>query len=593
MGSDRKISQEMHPQTPKSIRAFRSTLMSWHTKCARKIPWRRANALYGVLMGHALDMALGTHDAWLAYEDLSIAYPNEHALAGDSAERIASCLEPRYASAVAALLQSTAAAVISDQQDIRVSNEALESSRIARTVASSARRLRLHADSLLLSLHAALLCVRFFGLPPHLARDPEDPALLRFVGSVVGEEGGARLSAALDDFGSSVCGPQPKCRCCPIRPSCCSATNLSPRRLLGLDLFAGAGGLSLGATRAGLDVVYAFEADDRAAATYGLNFPQVAVCRGLLHAGEVATLCAQLGLSAGSVDVIVAGPPCQGFSIANLRTRNEENPGNHLWRIVLEFARILQPRAVLMENVAGLRTYQDGATLGHIADSLRQLGLQSAVFCLDAADFGVPQRRNRVFVAATRSADAFAFVPPVGPDRVTVGMALDDLPLVPNGNAEDRLPYGLPDPASPYQARMRQSGGPFVRNCRASSNAERTLLRFASVPPGGNWEDIPAELFTEYANPKNCHRWLYRRLPEGLPSVTINNFRKNMLIHYRQHRTLTVREAARLQGIHDGFVFAGNLQSQQQQVANAVPPQMAEAVVGQMLTHILKEISSA
>ena len=134
-----------------------------------------------------------------------------------------------------------------------------------------------------------------------------------------------------------------------------------------------------------------------------------------------------------------------------------------------------------------------------------------------------------------------------------------------------------------YQRTARDRKRRKVRNCRCSKSTPLVLERFAHVPPGGNWQNVPESLFAGYAHLHNCHRWLYRRLAEDVPSVTISNFRKNMLIHPWQDRTLTVREAARLQGLPDSFVFIGNLQAQQQQVANAVPPAMAEAVTSAVL----------
>ncbi|MBA7538682.1 hypothetical protein ES705_30959 [subsurface metagenome] len=163
-------------------------------------------------------------------------------------------------------------------------------------------------------------------------------------------------------------------------------------------------------------------------------------------------------------------------------------------------------------------------------------------------------------------------------------MAISDLPFVPNGNKVDSYSYRIFGSAlNKYQKKMRKDNMKFIRNCLTSLNTDLIVRRFSTVPQGGNWEDIPKELFTTYSKPQNCHRWLYKRLPENQPSVTISNFRKNMLIHPWLDRTLSVREAARLQGFPDSFIFQGNLRSQQQQVANAVPPQMAQAVIKALL----------
>jgi len=350
-------------------------------------------------------------------------------------------------------------------------------------------------------------------------------------------------------------------------------------KLSAIDLFCGAGGFSVGAKKAGLKMRCAFDSDEKALGTYHLNFSEAATELTDLITQKAADVCERNDLKPGDVDVVLAGPPCRGFSISNLRTRNEENPLNHAWRSVVAYARYLRPQSVIIENVAGIETYNQGATVKQIHRSFARIGYRTKRYLLDAADFGVPQRRKRVFFVATADGGLPESILPRRQDTTTVGMALSDLPSLVNGNTVDALPYRLHGAAlCRYQKSMRAGKSRRVKNCLSSSSTPLIQRRFASVPQGGNWSDIPRALFNTYRRPENCHRWLYRRLADDIPSVTISNFRKNMLIHPWENRTLSVREAARLQGIRDNFLFTGNLQSQQQQVANAVPPALAEAV---------------
>jgi DNA (cytosine-5)-methyltransferase 1 len=199
---------------------------------------------------------------------------------------------------------------------------------------------------------------------------------------------------------------------------------------------------------------------------------------------------------------------------------------------------------------------------------------------LNAADFGVPQRRTRLFLVANRSGISIA--PPVPRTKaVSVGEAIGDLPVLKNGASVDTLPYGL-TPPSMYARQLRKRLA-ISSNHLVTANQPNVMRRYPYVPQGGNWEDIPARLMKNYANRTRCHEWIYRRLSVDEPSVVIGNYRKNMLIHPTQNRGLSVREAARLQSFPDTFVFQGSIGLQQQQVGNAVPPLLAKAVFAAIL----------
>ena len=346
--------------------------------------------------------------------------------------------------------------------------------------------------------------------------------------------------------------------------------------MIGIDLFAGAGGMSLGAISAGINVQLAVEADLKAVRTYTANHPETHCFAGDIRSFVVPEL------STGGEDIVVfGGPPCQGFSTSNQRTRTRENPSNWLFREFLRVVRAIEPSWVVIENVSGMLQTEDGLFVGAIQAELEQLGYTTSHGVLSAADFGVPQRRSRLFIVG--SLNGTKLVMPSGNlgSGVSVWEAIGDLPSLENGASVCRLPYRT-DPRSPYAAALRGS----LEECcnhRVTRNASVILERYEHVPQGGNWEDIPAELMTNYADRSGCHTGIYHRLVAEEPSKVIGNFRKNMLIHPYENRGLSIREAARLQSFPDSFVFKGSIGFQQQQVGNAVPPLLAKAIFRSIL----------
>ena len=345
--------------------------------------------------------------------------------------------------------------------------------------------------------------------------------------------------------------------------------------LFGVDLFAGAGGMSLGAESAGVTVVAAVESRASACLTYALNHPSTTVIQSDIR--QVLTVDPK----AGSAEVVVfGGPPCQGFSTSNQRTRNETNPGNWLF---VEFFRIVEavgPQWVVIENVAGILQTAEGMFVKAYREGLGKLGYRLSEGVLDAADFGVPQRRSRFFVIGARDRPPLD-LPRCGKTKpVTVADAISDLPVLQNGASVDELGYGTP-PCSNYARQLRRG----LARCTGhlvSRNADSIVGRYPYIPQGGNWRDIPEALMDSYADRTRCHTGIYRRLVASERSVVIGNFRKNMLIHPTQDRGLSVREAARLQSFPDTYTFTGTIGLQQKQVGNAVPPRLAQAVFKQI-----------
>lgn len=341
--------------------------------------------------------------------------------------------------------------------------------------------------------------------------------------------------------------------------------------MIGIDLFAGAGGMTLGAQQAGIKVRLAVESDPNAAATYRTNFPQVELV------DRDITGLTEIDIIAGDEPTILfGGPPCQGFSTSNQRTRNQLNPRNWLFREFLRVAALWRPDWIIFENVRGLVETEHGLFLEYVINELAALGYTCLPQVLNAVDFGVPQRRNRLFVIASRHGRTVEVTPPLQQQPTTVQEAIGDLPLLENGANEDILAYGV-TPPSEYAQRMRGT----LERCSGhlvTRNAAYVVQRYEHIRPGYNWEDIPEHLMENYADRTRCHTGIYHRLQLNQPSVVIGNYRKNMLVHPEQHRGLSVREAARLQSFPDSHCFRGSIGFQQQQVGNAVPPLLARWV---------------
>lgn len=346
---------------------------------------------------------------------------------------------------------------------------------------------------------------------------------------------------------------------------------------IGIDLFAGAGGLSSGLSQAGFDMKLGIEIDSNSATTLNNNNPNMNVVVGDIRDINPTKAIESIGLEKKAIDIIAGGPPCQGFSQSNRRSRNSCNPLNNLYVDFFRFVKIIRPPFFLFENVAGLKTLDRGAVLNDIINMGEKLGYNIQWKVVNAIDFGVPQRRNRIIILGSKQKSNDLFYAH-NHEVITIRDALDDLPFLENGNKIDEQKYSRNSSLSNYQKLMRKNNGDTVLNNLVTKNNDIVCKRYEYIPEGGNWKHIPLHLMSNYKNVNNCHGWIYYRLKWDESSVVISNFRKNMLIHPKQHRGLSVREAARLQSFPDHNVFYGTLDSQQQQVANAVPPLMTKQI---------------
>lgn len=333
-----------------------------------------------------------------------------------------------------------------------------------------------------------------------------------------------------------------------------------------VDLFCGAGGLSLGLKNAGWSPVLSLDLWDDAIRTYRQNFDDHECLN--VDVSKVAE--SDFANRLTSCDWVVGGPPCQGFSTIGRRRR--EDPRN---RLVFEFARtvdILQPENFLIENVIGLK---DMRFVEEVERYFEGRGYSVSTMVLRSADYGVPQLRHRIFFVGSRSGVTFTAPPSShGPGTyVTVDEAIGDLPrLAPGGVASE---YDGPARTA-YQKRMRLEATTLTGHA-ASRHPPHLVKAISYIPDGGNRRDIPARL-----QPKSGFHNSYSRLDSTAPAVAVTqNMGKpsgTRCIHPFQDRGLTAREGARLQGFPDKFEFLGGVTSQRLQVANAVSPILAEAM---------------
>lgn len=356
-----------------------------------------------------------------------------------------------------------------------------------------------------------------------------------------------------------------------------------------VDLFCGAGGLSEGFRQAGFDVLVGQDHDVQAGKTFAATHPEARFIGGPIQHVTAQQLLESAGKQRGEIDVIVGGPPCQGYSVYN-HQRGENDPRAGLFREYLRIVEGIQPRWLVMENVTGITSIAGGDVVREIERAIGQLGYRVDMRVLKAEQFGVPQERRRVFFVATRTDAHIAFPEPThGPGLlpfVTVWDAISDLPALENG--EDAAPQAYPNrPQNGYQALLR-GDCTTVSNHSASRLARINLERMRHIPPGGSWRDIPRELLPAgmLKAKRSDHTKRYGRPRKDDLACTVLtkcDVHWGAYIHPAQDRAFTVREAARLQSFPDCFRFQGSRTEQYVQVGNAVPPLLGKRVAESLL----------
>lgn len=376
-----------------------------------------------------------------------------------------------------------------------------------------------------------------------------------------------------------------------------------------LDLFAGAGGLAVGFRNAGWAIVGGNDIDKDAGATFRLNFPEAVFFGGPIAALTTEKVIEQCKLEVGELDCLIGGPPCQSFSYNN-HQRSEKDARARLFEDYLRIVRGLRPKTLVMENVPGILTIGDGSVIDAIKTVLEsdELGYICDVQILSAEEYGTPQTRRRVFIVASRVGDPKEMIPAPthrsadlhkarsnsqkGLKRtVTVLSAIGDLPPIASGGGKPIARRGDVKPFSGFQRSIRK-GVRRVFNHICHGLTEVNLNRVIHVPEGGNWRDIPRELLPAGMQRARLsdHTKRYGRLArKGYASTLLTKCDPHWgaYIHPTQDRTISVREAARLQGFPDIFQFAGtHLGKHYEQVGNAVPVPVAEALGRSVAKHL-------
>lgn len=375
-----------------------------------------------------------------------------------------------------------------------------------------------------------------------------------------------------------------------------------------LDLFAGAGGMTLGFRNAGIKSVGAIEIDRFAVETFKHNFPNIPV----YHKDVYSFTTEEIKELFSDVDIVAGGPPCQGFSVAGPTQYGIIDKRNVLIMEFFRFIEILRPKYCVLENVKGILSGKMDTSQKALAvyvDALKNIGYSSKVYVLQAANFGVPQFRERVVVI---SAQKESYLPDeikgcfVSEDNwIKVKDVFGDLPTVNAGEGlNEMVPYA-DLPQSSYQEYLRKDSIG-VTNHIAMKHTKRLIARFSNIPQGGSLLDVPTEFGQRERNGKGLdvnkrYKTNNQRLhPEKVSFIVTASF-QSTFVHPYLNRNLTAREGARLQSFPDSFFFCGPRTlmsksllirenrfdeiglSQYNQIGNAVPPRMAEGIASAII----------
>lgn len=344
-----------------------------------------------------------------------------------------------------------------------------------------------------------------------------------------------------------------------------------------IDLFCGCGGFSKGFEQAGFDVRLGIDIWQDAVTTYKANFPNAETIIGDISNLTGDDLLSAAGMSSDEVDVIIGGPPCQGFSLSGKRILDD--PRNILYKSFVRMVETIQPKAFVMENVPGLVILFNRQVKEQVIEDFTNIGYMVEMRQLTASDFGVPQARTRVFFVGINKDKVknpvYRFPTEThGANKkpyVTCKDALSDLDFIGDTRLlSDEAEYELPA-TSEYQKFMRKNSDKLLNHV-TTIHTEKTRSIIAMVPDGGNYKNLPQEL---WSTRKVNIAWT--RMDSKKPCFTIDTGH-NHHFHYQANRVPTVRESARIQSFPDDFRFIGIKTSQLKQVGNAVPPLLAQAV---------------
>ncbi|WP_060679480.1 DNA cytosine methyltransferase [Virgibacillus halodenitrificans] len=355
---------------------------------------------------------------------------------------------------------------------------------------------------------------------------------------------------------------------------------MNKRKPTVIDMFCGCGGLSRGFMEAGYDILLGIDNNDPALESFRDNHDGAIAMNGDLFQGSTILEMAHL-IDNKNVDLIIGGPPCQGFSLTG--KRNEKDERNTLFGAMVKAVDFFQPKAFVLENVPGLGTLYKGKAKESILKEFSDLGYTISYKILYAPDYGIPQIRKRLFFVGLKDGMKFVFPEPVKKpeDYVTSEDAIGDLHDFKDDFGKDVSEYINP-PRTKYQKKMRANAKQLFNHV-GTNHTSQVINVISQVPEGGNYKDLPPgvgesrkfnEAWTRYHSKK--------------PSKTIDTGHRNHF-HYKYHRVPTVRENARLQSFPDDFRFYGNKTEQYKQVGNAVPPLLGFHLGVQLKKYIIND----
>lgn len=352
-----------------------------------------------------------------------------------------------------------------------------------------------------------------------------------------------------------------------------------------LDIFCGAGGFSLGFEKSGYDIVGGIDSESSAIDTFQMNFNDaLCICGDICEVGDEFVV-----EHFGDVDVVIGGPPCQGFSVANLHGDDiEKDTRNKLFYEFIRFVKLIKPRAFVMENVPRILTKDNGKVKNVMLSVMDDLGYNVNIEILTASDYGVPQKRKRAFFVGIRRdfKKIYNFNELKKIAQTTVDEAISDLYYMDkeygHSTVDDIFTLtSVPDYL--YQTIMREHSNNLLYNHNIRYPNEKVQERISYVEEGNNWKQVPEELWDTVRS--NRHSSVYRRLDSKKPSITIDTGHMNYF-HPKFNRVPTVRESARIQSFPDDFIFYGSQTKQFMLVGNAVPPMLSSTIASSLMFYI-------
>ncbi len=345
-----------------------------------------------------------------------------------------------------------------------------------------------------------------------------------------------------------------------------------------LDLFCGCGGMSWGMAKKGFHILAGIDIWDKALATYEHNHKGAKALNLDISKADPEEVLSIIGVQKEDVDVIIGGPPCQGFSKNTPASwRFLEDPRNQMYKSYLGFVKHIMPKVVIIENVAEIYNAFGGVVRNEIIDTLQSWGYKVKVKIINMSKYGVPQKRRRCFFFASRV--GIPSFPVESGVELSAWDAISDLPEVNQGEGENGMAY-THKATNAYQRHMR-AGSSSLHNHVANVMKPIQTARIASIGPGQGLKDMPKELQVN-----GGYSGVYGRLDYTSVAPTITRWVFHIgggrFSHPREVRSVTMREAARIQSFSDDFHFLGTRVEQAGQIGNAVPPYFME----QLATHI-------